>query len=152
MNITRAVVLDLWPAYTAGDASPDTCALVEEFLRQDPEFARQLREDVLTDVPTPPVPPDTELKALRRARRRLGGYRSLLLLALVFTGQAFGRIVSDTSWDVSPRRFIVMASVAAAFWIAFLASLWRMRTRILIVPDRRPRARGRRARAPRGRT
>jgi hypothetical protein len=142
MNITRAVVLDLWPAYAADEASADTRALVDEFLRQDPDFARQLREDVLTGVPAPPIPPDTEVKALSRARRRLGGYRSLLLLALVFTCQAFARIVSDTSWDVSPRRFIATAAVAAAFWIAFLVSLWRMRARILIVPERGPRAAG----------
>jgi hypothetical protein len=45
--------------------------------------------------------------------------------------------VSDTSWDVSPRNFIVTASIAAAFWIAYLYSLWRIRARILIVPGKR---------------
>jgi hypothetical protein len=43
--------------------------------------------------------------------------------------------VADTSWDVSPRNFIVTAAIAAAFWIAFLVSLWRMRARILILPS-----------------
>ena len=69
-------------------------------------------------------------------RRRLRGYPLLLNLAIMFTCFAFGRIVADTSWDVSPRNFIITALLAAAFWIAFLVSLWRMRARILVVPRR----------------
>jgi hypothetical protein len=81
------------------------------------------------------------MHAFARARRRLGGYRWMLWMALMFSTFSFGRIVSDTSWDVSPRRFIVTASIAAAFWIAFLVTLWRMRANILVVPGpprRRP--------------
>jgi hypothetical protein len=52
----------------------------------------------------------------------------------LFSSMAFGRIVSDTSFDVSPRPFIIVASIALAFWIAFFVSLLRMRGRILIVP------------------
>ena len=44
MNITRDVILDLWSTYEAGEASPDTKALVEGYLRQDLELARILRE------------------------------------------------------------------------------------------------------------
>ena len=57
-------------------------------------------------------------------KRRLAGPRWLLTLALAFTALAFGRIVSDTSFDVSPRRFIATAVVAACFWIAFLVRLF----------------------------
>jgi glycosyltransferase involved in cell wall biosynthesis len=32
---------------------------------------------------------------------------------------------------VSPRAFIIPASIAAAFWIAFVVSMIRMRARIL---------------------
>ena len=48
---------------------------------------------------------------------------SMLFLAMLFSGFAFGRIVSDTSWDVSPRNFIITASIAAVFWVAFFARL-----------------------------
>jgi anti-sigma factor RsiW len=137
MNVTRPVILDMWPVYASGDASPETRALVDEFLAADPEFANQLTRDPLAGLDPPKLPPDVEVRALTRARRRLGGYRSLLTLALVFSGLAFGRIVSDTSWDVSPRNFIATASVAAALWVAFFVSLWRMRARILIVPGPR---------------
>ena len=56
---------------------------------------------------------------------------------MLFSALAFGRIVSDTSWDVSPRNFIVTAAIATCFWIAFFVTLWRMRARIMIVPGRK---------------
>jgi len=125
----------LWPAYASGEASPETRALVEEFLRNDPEFDRQLRQDPLQGVASPPLPADVETNAFARARRRLRGFPWLLQLAILFSASAFGRIVSDTSWDVSPRNFIITAGIAVCFWIAFFVTLWRMRARILIVPD-----------------
>jgi hypothetical protein len=139
MTVTRAVVLDLWPAYAAGEASADTRALVDAFLREDPEFARQLQADPFAGLDVPAPPPDGEVRALARVRRRLTGFRPLLFLAMLFTAQAFGRIVADTSFDVSPRPFIATAAVAVLFWLGFLVSLWRMRARILVVPDRRSR-------------
>jgi hypothetical protein len=141
MTVTRPVILDLWPLYASGEASPETRALVDEFLRTDPEFAGQLMQDPLAAIQPPSLPADLEMHAFARARRRLGGYRWMLWMALMFSTFSFGRIVSDTSWDVSPRRFIVTASIAAAFWIAFLVTLWRMRANILVVPGpprRRP--------------
>ena len=99
------------------------------FLRDDPEFAQQLRENPLSQLDGPAPSPDLELRALAKARRRLGGFRSLLFLAIMFSCMAFGRIVSDTSFDVSPRAFIAVASIAAAFWIAFFVTLFRMRGR-----------------------
>ena len=134
MTVSRPVIVDLWPIYASGDASAETRALVDAFLQDDPELARQLRRDPLAAVQAPPPPPDTGTRAFARARQQLRGYRWMLQLAMIFSGLAFGRIVSDTSWDVSPRNFIVTASIAACFWIAFLVSLWRMRARILVVP------------------
>jgi hypothetical protein len=71
-------------------------------------------------------------------KRRLRGHALLLQLAMIFSVLSFGRIVSDTSWDVSPRNFIILATIAAIFWIAFCVTLIRMRARILVVPHRRP--------------
>jgi hypothetical protein len=134
MTVTRSVILDLWPIYASGDASDDTRALVDAFLRDDPQFAQQLTQDARIPEMLPGLPPDAESEAFVRLRRRLRGYPLLLNLAVLFTCFAFGRIVADTSWDVSPRNFIVTALIAASFWIAFLVSLWRMRARILVVP------------------
>src|SRR5262245_38765619 len=126
MNITRDIITDLWPLYVAGEASTDTRGLVEEFLRQDPEFFRLLqdsREVDLLKTAVPSLPPDQEVQALNRTKRLLHGWDwslVLLLFALQFSGFAFARIVADTSWDVSPVNFIVTAAIAAGFWCAFV--------------------------------
>lgn len=135
-DVSRDVISDLWPVYAAGEASPDTRALVESFLAADPAFAHTLHESSglsLGSANGPVLSPDHELDALARTRKRIWGHLWLLQLAMLFSALAFGRIVSDTSWDVSPRNFIVIASMAAAFWVAFLVSLYRVRARILIV-------------------
>ncbi len=130
MNVTRNVITDLWAMYLSGIASPDTRALVDEYLKGDPELARTLAEqkpDVLETSAPAPLPPDHEMRTLARVKRHLWGYKSLLQLAIVFSCLAFGRIISDTSWDVSPRTFIATASVAAGFWVAFFVTLYRGR-------------------------
>ena len=43
MNITRDVINDLLPVYLAGDASADTRALLEDYLRRDPALAADVR-------------------------------------------------------------------------------------------------------------
>jgi anti-sigma factor RsiW len=134
-NVTRDVIVDLWPLYVSGEASQDTRRLVEAFLSDDPEFARELRQDArgpLTDHDVPSLTPDHELRTLAQIKRRLMGPRWLLVLAMVFTMQAFGRIVSDTSFDVSPRKFIATAVVAACFWVAFLVRLFYGRREVLV--------------------
>jgi|EndMetStandDraft_4_1072995.scaffolds.fasta_scaffold803060_1 hypothetical protein len=143
MTVTRDVVSDLWPLYTSGEASGDTRALVEAFLAGDPAFAATLRESgAPLSVAAPPVlPPGHELMALDLTRRRLWGPGWLLWLAMLFSMMSFGRIVSDTSFDVSPKPFIITAAIAACFWTAFCVVLWRSRARILVAAPRKPAAR-----------
>lgn len=136
MNVTRLVIVDLWPVYVSGEASIETRALVEEFLRGDPDLAQQLRRKPFLPPVAEPLSPDHEARALAATRRRLSGFPWLLFMAMTLSMTAFGRIVSDTSWDVSPRNFIIAASMAVACWSAYFVSLWRMRARILIVPTR----------------
>jgi hypothetical protein len=134
-NVTRDVVSDLWPLYVSGEASADTRTLLEAFLREEPEFARELRQSAGAPLPGHDVPsltPDHELKTLAQIKRRLVGPRWLLLLAMVFTMQAFGSIVADTSCAVSPLNFIATAVVAAFFWVVFLVRLFHGRREVLV--------------------
>jgi hypothetical protein len=134
-NVSRDVITDLWPLYVSGEASPDTRILVEAFLHEDPGFAQELRQDTGAQLASNDVPcltPDHELRTLARIKRRLAGPTWLLLLSMVFTAQAFGRIVSDTSFDVSPRKFIATAVVAAISWIVFFVRLFRGRREVLV--------------------
>lgn len=133
-NVTRDVITDLWPLYASGEASSDTRRLVDAFLAADPDFARALHDTASAlpaDAP-PALSPDHEMKTLDRIKRRLRGPHWILQLALVFSALAFGRIVADTSWDVSPRPFIATAVVAACFWIAFFVVLFRGRRSVLV--------------------
>jgi anti-sigma factor RsiW len=130
MKTTRDIVTDLWPLYTSGEASADTRALVEEFLARDPEFARRLREAERSNLLAPQplaLEPDHEMKTLQRTKRALVTKEWPLFFAILFTCFAFGRIVSDTSWDpgVSPWNFGVTALIALGFWIAFFVRLAR---------------------------
>ena len=126
MKISRDVVLDLWSVYSSGEASPDTKALVEAFLESDPEWARMLDDRNgqirLPEVAAPSLP-DTELKALGRVKRILQRRDWFLFFAMLFSGLAVARLISDTSFDVSPLQFIVTASLAACLWVAFLIRL-----------------------------
>src|SRR6185369_4758623 len=44
MDVSSAVISDLWPVYASGEASPESRALVEAFLAADPAFAQALRD------------------------------------------------------------------------------------------------------------
>ena len=130
MNITREVITDLWPIYAADEASPDSVALVEEFLAKDQELAAALRDDATARLAAAQVPrlsPSIEARALNRTKRLLHPFNWLFFFAVLFTCFAFGRIISDTSWDVSPRNFILTAVIALCFWIAFFGrSVWML--------------------------
>jgi hypothetical protein len=134
-RVTRDVITDLWPLYAAGEASADTRTLIESFLQGDPEFANTLQELARERLPMLEVPklaPDEELKTLARVRRRIRGPVPLLMFAMIFSCFAFGTLVSDTSFDVSPRRFIITALIAVCFWAAFLFRLFKGRREVLV--------------------
>ncbi|HZF11054.1 MAG TPA: hypothetical protein VFE33_19870 [Thermoanaerobaculia bacterium] len=99
MNVTREVILDLLPLYLAGEASPATRALVEEYLKQDPELAQRIRlqwaESFAKAVPSD-LPPELELRSLRRTRRLLGWQRWLFGFAITFSALSLS---SELSWE-----------------------------------------------------
>ena len=132
--ITSDVVRDLWVLYASGEASADTRKLVDEYLAGDPELARSLRDATANPLADclAPLPANHERRTLDRVKRRLRGYPWLMQLAILFSCFAFGRIVSDTSWDVSPRNFLITAGIAGVLWIAFFVTLYRGRRAVLI--------------------
>ncbi len=126
MKVTRDVILDLWPAYVAGEASADTRALVDQFLGEDPAFAGTLKRG--PDLAAAPVslPPDAEARAFARTRaleRGRAWLHAVLILALVFTAMAVVRVTSDSPEDRTGRMLL-----ATATWAAY-AVLWYWRRR-----------------------
>jgi len=73
MEITRNVILDLLPLYSADEVSADTRALVEKYLKTDPELANVAKQLESMEKPRKiPVPlsQDAEMKAYRKAKRQ----------------------------------------------------------------------------------
>lgn len=86
MNISRDVVKDLITVYLAGEATPDTRALVESYLKTDPELARDVEAARGTSLGLPPTPMPTDGKqALDATRQQLRNRTSTLVVAMIFT-------------------------------------------------------------------
>jgi hypothetical protein len=87
MKVTQNVIHDLLPIYLAGEASTDTVALVEEFLRQEPELARTV--EALRANPLPEMPPElrpTQEKETLKMTKQLLWWRGILMgLAMFLT-------------------------------------------------------------------
>ena len=86
MNISRDLVKDLIPVYLAGDASADTQALVESYLKTDPELAGDVTAARGTSLGLPATrPPTAEKQTLDVTRQLLKSRTSTLVVATIFT-------------------------------------------------------------------
>ena len=85
MEITRNVILDLLPLYSANEVSADTRVLVEEYLKTDPELANIAKQletmEKPRDIPVP-LSRDDEMIAYKKARRRQNLYAIILAAVL----------------------------------------------------------------------
>jgi anti-sigma factor RsiW len=132
MNVTRDVVKDLLAVHLAGEASADTRALVEEWLRTDPELARQADAARSGDLPPVAMPePSIEKRALDLTRRGLrlrsivlgmAIYFSTLPLTVVFNRQGFQGLLIEDWWER-----IVALILAAGLWVVYLRVSRRLR-------------------------
>jgi len=100
LEVTRDVVSDLWALCRSGAASPDSRALVDAFLAQDPSHSTTLKESEAMNelVPNIRLSPDAERRFLDDARERartklliMGGSVVLtaVLLLAAFAGVIF---------------------------------------------------------------
>ena len=135
MKVTRDVIYDLLPGYFSGDISPDTRALVDEFLQQDPEF-RQMMERFRTVFREPRpaaagvVPGDKDTferaRSLMHKRSELRGYVIAFGLAAMF-------LLVVATMRLTPGRPAggPWAVIALAFFATSLISwyqLYRLKT------------------------
>ena len=128
MKITQNIIHDLLPAYLAGEASADTVALVEEFLRLDPDLARTveaLRASALPELPVELRPTKEKetlnmTKRLLRWRGMLMGF-AIFLSLLPFSFQfANGRITWTFMQGMPPQATAVVCLAALSCWGGFL--------------------------------
>ena len=123
MTMTRDIVIDLLPLYAAGEASADTRAAVEAWLRSDPELARLLAAlRTETTVPDAGPPVRSDAQAVLSTTRLLLRRRALLLAwASFFTGLPLSFV-----FDGHGLRFLLVrdAPLQAALCWAAGAGLW----------------------------
>lgn len=140
MNVTREVILDLLPVYLAGEASPATRAVIEEYMEQDPELAQRIRlqwADNLGKIAPSALPPDLELRSLRRTRALLGWQRWLFGFAIFFTAMSLSNEFSFEGGHLRefhfllrdyPAEFGTCVVLGLACWIAYFSIRRHLRT------------------------
>jgi anti-sigma factor RsiW len=140
MNVTREVILDLLPAYLSGEASPATRTLVEEHIKQDAELAQRLHllmADNLAKAAPPILPPELELRSLRRTRRLLGWQRWLFGLGIFFSAMLLSNEFSFEGGHLKEFHFLlrdypaelgICVVLGLVCWIAYFSIRRRLRT------------------------
>lgn len=128
MSIPQEVILDLLPAYLAGEVSPATRAWLEERLAQDPaltERVRRQRTETLRSASLPPLSPELEMRALQRTRRRVAQLRWLFGLAMAFSAIALALEISFHPVKIRlllldyPAQLAPCLAFGAVCWVAF---------------------------------
>jgi hypothetical protein len=137
MQVTREVITDLLPAYFSKEASADTCALVEEFFKQDPEFAALAKgnqtEELLGKLPVNPLPEDHERETLIRTKNMLKWRAHWLAFAILFTLMPLSSVFSSKGlvWlmlrdaPYAANTFLILAVVS---WIQFFRTRRKLRS------------------------
>ena len=137
MKVTREVITDLLPAYLSKEASADTRALVEEFFKQDPEFAALVKEkkseELLGQLPVTPLPKDHERETLIRTKNKLKWRSHWLTLAIVFTLMPFSCVFSSKGlvWLMlrdAPYAANIFSIFAVISWIQFFITRRKLRS------------------------
>jgi hypothetical protein len=133
MNVTRSVIHDLLPAYLAGEASPDTTALVEEFLRQDAGLRRTVEALRARPLPEPSIalPATHEKETLDKTKRMLRWRGILMGLGIFLTLLPMSFVHSDRiRWvflrDMPPAVTALVWLGALACWASFLYTRRRL--------------------------
>jgi hypothetical protein len=136
VKITREVITDLLPAYLANAASDDTRTLVDEFFRQDPEFARMAQEKKDADMwGVPPVlepQKDQEREALIRTKNLLRWRSHWFALSVLFTCFPLSCAFNSKGlvWIMlrdAPQFAMTCLVIAVVCWIQFYRSGRRSR-------------------------
>jgi hypothetical protein len=140
MNVTREIILDLLPVYLSGEASPATRALVEDYMKQEPELAQRIRlqwAENFAKVAPSALPPDLELRSLSRTRKLLSVQRWLFGFGIFFMALPLSNEFSFAGGRLKelhfllrdyPVEFGICLMLGFACWIAYFWIVRRLRT------------------------
>jgi len=128
-TVPRNVILDLLPAYIAGEASEESRELVEKFAQNDPQIAKFIHTGNLESDPistTTALPDDLEMKTIKRVRHSIRlqmwsvafATASILMVPLIAM-----QFTDEVNWGFSD--FIVMGILllGAGFIYALISKI-----------------------------
>jgi hypothetical protein len=143
MKVTYDVIRDLLPLVQSGEASPDTRALVEELLREHPEWAQSVPLD-RNEAPDQRLSLTARERTLERTKRLirlrswlmgLGIFLTLSPMMTYFrTATVDGKEVSRIEWQMArdhPRLAVLSVSVGISCWAAWFVLRRRLRATAL---------------------
>jgi hypothetical protein len=129
MPVTENVIRDLLPVYAAGEASPDTRALVEEYLETAPELKATLDSAATLELPAAAPPPELGPRALKHTRDLLARKTFLTGFSFFFSTLSMAFLeqyhLLHTRWPLVVAT--ILALVGLAGWGAFFATCRRLR-------------------------
>jgi anti-sigma factor RsiW len=128
MQVTKDIVHDLLPVYLSGEASPDTKAVVEACLAEDPNLREILAAARTEQLPAVKLPAGLEERALERTRRLLGRKMVWLGCALL---SSFGSLIMRPLWVTD-----VVFAASLVLWAGFLTTCKRLTPTGLEAPRR----------------
>jgi hypothetical protein len=130
MQITKDVIIDLLPLFYSKECSNDTKLLVEEYLRANPDFERQVKPPLHNELPG--SVPDrlderNEMKALAKTKRLLRLRSFLMGLAIFFSVAPFSFVQTNegkTYWlfSYSPSGCFMSAILGIGLWVAYFVT------------------------------
>jgi hypothetical protein len=125
MNITKDIISDLIPLYVANECSTDTRVLIEEYLRQHPQEAAELRRIMRTPMPgaVPAAKNLEEMESLRKARHIIRRRSWVLAFAIFFslTPLSFLHTGGHTYWFFreAPGAAAIYGTLGIIFWVIY---------------------------------
>lgn len=135
MHITRNVITDLLPLYLDGEASPDTQALIEEFLILDPEFAQLVHAEQKTHLPyrnlSTTLSNETEMVTLEKTKKLLRKRSFMMAFGILFPLWALSFRFDSAGvvwmWSGTPVIAVVFVIIGLAFWVGYFNTVRRLK-------------------------
>ena len=125
MNVTRNVIADLLPLYEAGEASADTRALVEAYLKEHPDMRAEASVDAILKAEPASRPEQEQRAALERTRSLLRRRPLLFALAIGSNLMTFSFAFSSSEgitwlmWRDAPGIGAILLAFSAVCWLAY---------------------------------
>jgi hypothetical protein len=137
VNVSKEVIKDLLPLYASGEASPDTCELVQQCVLEDPELAELLRQiaegdELLRGKPPVPDLERSQVRSFKKARTLIRYRSGILGAAIAYTLLPFAFVYSNghVRWIVlsdMPGAALSSIVIALALWATYVVLSVRAR-------------------------